>query len=320
MRLNDIALRYFDKNILRLEDEEKAGYIKQLDNLRDTLWEKVKEQGKYKIIKFLKAGSMQKGTVLRPRDGFGVDADLAVYFSDEDLETYDLNNLHSQLRDLLIAIYPQKQPEDFEVNPRTLAITFLTSGLDVDLVPIIADGPDNYGWQPSAVGAPPLRTSVTGHIEFISRRAQEDSRYRAIVRILKRWRNHKELDALRSFHIELICAYLQDTKGAVPTIEDGLLRFFLYIAQTRLSLRLAFPENTDTSHLFPGDTVVILDPVNDTNNVACRITTDERDEIVSGATHAWEIITTANNKTFKGDTLELWKEVMGRAFVIEETT
>ena len=40
-----------------------------------------------------------------------------------------------------------------------------------------------------------------------------DPRYRTLVRLLKRWRNHQKLDGLRSFTIELMLAYLQDRDG-----------------------------------------------------------------------------------------------------------
>ena len=66
------------------------------------------------------------------------------------------------------------------------------------------------------------------------------------------------------------------------------------------------------------DPVVILDPVNVGNNVAGRLSDGERQEIVRAATAAWEKLETASWKDEKGATLDLWKEIMGRSFTVDE--
>ena len=133
----------------------------------------------------------------------------------------------------------------------------------------------------------------------------------------KDWRNVQELDSLRSFAIELILAHLQDADGAADSLERGLLRAFLYIAQTELKEPISFPENGALAG-YPDDVVVIVDPVNKDNNVTKRLTDTERREIVKRATEAWELITTARRNAFKGETVQYWKEALGRSFLIEE--
>jgi hypothetical protein len=191
--------------------------------------------------------------------------------------------------------------------------------MEVDLVPILPiDGPGDYGWQPSSKGEDPVKTSVTKQLEFIRARKASYVRFTALVRLLKYWRNHQEFDeSLRSFTIELIVSHLQDTEGAPESLEEGLLRFFLYIAQTRLKEPIVFAECGNISPL-RNDRVVILDPVNAANNVARRLTEVDCEEIIAKATDAWETITAARNNNYKGETLELWKSVIGRSFVIEE--
>jgi len=232
---------------------------------------------------------------------------------------FDLASLHQRLRLLLCAAYPQKKPEDFTVQPRTLGIVFRVSGMEVDLVPIIPiEGPGDYGWQPSSTGDAPIKTSVGKQLEFIRARKDRYHQFTALVRLVKHWRNHHELDeTLRSFMIELIVSHLQDDEGSPPSLEKGLLRFFLYVAQSELRDPVIFPENGKVTSL-PKDPVVILDPVNTENNVARRLTDLERQEIVNKATAAWETLTAARNNNFKGETLEYWKETFGRSFVIEE--
>ena len=112
-------------------------------------------------------------------------------------------------------------------------------------------------------------------------------------------------------------AHLLDRDGPAVSLESGLQRFFLYVAQDELKTPITFPELGSVTS-FPSDSVVILDPVNKDNNVAMRLTDDERREIVTAARTAWETIETASWKGGKGETLDQWKEVMGRSFTIDE--
>ncbi len=319
MQLTDTQLGYFVDNFLKLPKGKRTEFLRQVDNLIDAFSRKAADDPVINIQKFLKTGSLRKGTVLRPRGDFGVDADIAVFLNNDSVGKFDLMSLHARIRRLLKAAYPQKKDEDFTVQPRTLGIVFRVSGMEVDLVPIIPiDGSGDYGWQPSSRGEDPVKTSVAGQLEFIRMRKAGYVRFTALVRLLKHWRNHQELDdTLRSFIIELIVSHLQDAKGAPVSLEEGLLRFFLYIAQTHLKNPIAFPECGKVTS-FPKDRVVILDPVNAANNVARRLTDADCDEIIRKATYAWETITNARNNGYKGETLEFWKDVLGRSFVIEE--
>ncbi len=319
MELSDTQLGYFVDTCLKLPKGKRAEYLGQVDNLIEVFSRKAAADPVINIKKFLKTGSLRKGTVLRPRGDFGVDADIAVFLNTDGASKFDLVPLYARIRRLLSAAYPQKPDGDFTVQPRTLGIVFRASGMEVDLVPILPiDEPGDYGWQPSSQGEGPVKTSVTKQLEFIRARKAAYARFTALVRILKHWRNHHELDeSLRSFTIELIVSYLQDTEGASASLEAGLLRFFLYIAQTRLTAPIVFAECGKISSL-PRDRVVILDPVNAANNVARRLTDADCEEIITKATDAWETITAARNNNYKGETLEMWKHVVGRSFVIEE--
>lgn len=319
MELSDAQLGYFVDNCLKLPKGKRAEFLGQVDNLIDVFSRKAAADPVVNIKKFLKTGSLRKGTVLRPRADFGVDADIAVFLSTDGVSKFDLKSLHDRIRRLLSAAYPQKSDGDFTVQPRTLGIVFRVSGMEVDLVPVLPiDGPGDYGWQPSSKGDDPVKTSVTRQLEFIRARKAAYVGFTSLVRLLKHWRNHQELDeSLRSFTIELIVSHLQDQEGVPASIEEGLLRFFLYIAQTRLTAPIVFAESGKVSFL-PKDRVVILDPVNSANNVAHRITDADCEEIVVKATDAWETITAARNNNYKGETLDLWKDVFGRSFVIED--
>jgi hypothetical protein len=319
MELTDNQLNYFVNNRLKLPKGKRSEYLKQVDHLIERFDAAAKGDSLINIKKFLKTGSLRKGTVLRPKGDFGVDADVAVFLNANGASGYDLANLHDRIRRMLRKIYPTKKPEDFTIQPRTLGIEFKDSGLEMDLVPLIAiEGPGDYGWQPSSQGDKPVKTSVTKQLEFIRARKDAFANFAALVRLIKFWRNFHELDdSLRSFTIELILSHLQDARGVPSSLEEGLLRFFLYVADSELKTPICFKES-GTPQSFPQDRVVILDPCNVENNVARKISDQDCKEIIAKCMTAWETLTYARNHDGKMQTLELWKEIFGRSFVIED--
>lgn len=319
MELTDTQLNYFVNNRLKLPKGKRSEYLAQVDHLIERFDAASKGDGLINIKKFLKTGSLRKGTVLRPRGDHGVDADVAVFLNANGASGYDLANLHSRIRRMLAKIYPTKKTEDFTIQPRTLGIEFKESGLEMDLVPVIAiDGPGDYGWQPSSQGDKPVKTSVTKQLEFIRVRKDRYANFTSLVRILKSWRDFQELDdSLRSFTIELILSHLQDSEGEPASIEEGVLRFFRYVAQSQLKSPIWFKES-GTPQSFPADRVVILDPCNIDNNVGRKITDQDCNAIIEKCLTAWETLSWARNCDGKTQTLELWKEIFGRSFMIEE--
>ncbi len=252
MELTDTQLNYFVNNRLKLPKGKRAEYLAQVDHLIERFSAAANGDKLINIKKFLKTGSLRKGTVLRPSGDIGVDADVAVFLNANGATGYDLANLHNRIRRLLVKIYPTKKPEDFTVQPRTLGIEFHVSGLEMDLVPLVViDGPGDYGWQPSSQGDAPVKTSVTKQLEFIRARKDGYANFTALVRLLKFWRNFQELDdSFRSFTIELIVSHLQDMQGAPASLEAGLLRFFLYVADSQLKTPICFQGVRD-AEVFP---------------------------------------------------------------------
>jgi hypothetical protein len=130
----------------------------------------------------------------------------------------------------------------------------------------------------------------------------------------KTWRNEADLKhELGSFAVELILAEIQDLQGPAPSLEEGLQRFFLYIAQTGLKTPIlsGHAQHDHTSG------VIVLDPYNAGNNVTSRMTESERLEIVAAAQTAWETLMTANHSAYKGETTDLWREVFGSPFTTD---
>lgn len=319
MNLGDAYLDYYVDNVLKLPSDKRSDFLAQVDYLIGRLQKKIDEDSDLTIGKFKKCGSLMKGTSLKPRDGFPVDADLAVEIFVSETEAKDIDLLHGFLLTLLMKIYPTKEEQDFTIQPRTLGIVFRVSGLEVDLVPVVpVSGRPGFAWQHSNRGDEPVITSVAGQLDFIGGRAKADPRFKRLVRMAKRWRNHQGHDYLGSFAIELLMAYLQDTKGVAPSLEEGMLRFFLYVAQSGLRGLVTFPEIGKPSSM-PEAPVVILDPVNADNNVASKIDDAERITLVASARDAWESLMDASyGNRPKGETLDRWKEVFGTSFRIED--
>ena len=106
MVLTDTQLNYFVHNRLKLEKGRRAVYLAQVDRLIEKFTAACAGDQVINIKKFLKTGSLRKGTVLRPKGDFGVDADVAVFLNTNGSSGFDLSNLHDRIRKLLKKMYP----------------------------------------------------------------------------------------------------------------------------------------------------------------------------------------------------------------------
>lgn len=314
MPLNNTELRYYDANVLRVPADKRKEYHEQVDRLISELSRTVREKTEIKITKVVKAGSFAKFTILRKTSTDPVDVDVVFYIAGRSIDKETLQSLNDTIYNLLISIYPNKNVEDFEIQRKAATVSFVGTGLSVDIVPVIEDPKKaGYGWQYDLQDGSRMQTCAPCQIKFVRDRKNQDKDFRTLVRLAKKWRNHAELKALKSFVIELIMAHILDTEGGAGSVEQRFRRFLLYVAQSGLKEKLQFPENVAPFGSF-NDPVVILDPVYSLNNVAGRITEAERVEIVAAAQSAWEAAHFASAE----DDNEVWKELFGPRFRVEE--
>jgi tRNA nucleotidyltransferase (CCA-adding enzyme) len=314
MTLTNTQLCYYDSNVLRLPADKRKEYHAQVDRLIAELSRRLRDRTEIKITKVVKAGSFAKFTILRKTATDPVDVDVVFYISGRNIDRETLQSLNDTIYDLLIKIYPNKNVEDFEIQRKAATVSFVGTGLSVDIVPVIEDEHRaGYGWQFDPQDGSTIQTCPPGQIQFVRDRKARDKDFRTLVRLAKKWRNHAELKPLKSFTIELIMAHVLDKEGATGSIEERFRRFLLYIAQSGLKEVVSFPENTARHGTF-SDPVVILDPVYSMNNAAGRIAEAERQTIVAAALEAWE---TANFASAENDN-EVWKELFGPRFKVEE--
>lgn len=315
MPLTNTQLLWYDSNVLRLPQKKRTEYHEQVDRLIKELKKQVENRDELKVTKVVKAGSFAKYTILRKTSDDAVDVDVVFYITGNDADHKTFKQLSDTIYELLIKIYPNKKVEDFEIQRRAATVTFVGSGLAVDIVPLIQDlaRPD-YGWQFDIQDGSKSETCAPCSIKFVADRKKNDIHFRTLVRMGKRWKNHHQPAGLKSFHIELIMAHLLEMNGNGGSIEKRFRDFLLYIAQSGLKDRIDFVENRSSSAVQFTDPVVIIDPVNNRNNAASRITDNERIEIKQSATLSWEDAVFASEE----DDVELWKEVFGPRFKVED--
>ena len=314
MPLNNTEIRYYDSTVLRLPEDKRKEYHAQVDRLISALTKRVHEQSEIKITKVVKAGSFAKYTILRKTSEDPVDVDVVFYISGRSVDKESLASLTELIYDAMMKLYPNKSVENFEIQRKAATVTFIGSGLSVDIVPVIEDpARAGYGWQFDIHDGTKVQTCAPCQIKFVRDRKDIDPDFRTLVRLAKKWRNRVELKPLKSFTIELIMSHILAKNGKDGSIEKRFRDFLLYIAQSGLKEVITFPE---TGLVLPSftDPVVILDPVCNTNNVASRISEDERKEIVAAALEAWE---TANFASMEDD-IEIWKELFGPRFKVKE--
>jgi len=316
MALSNTQLCYYDSNVLRLPADKRTEYHAQVDRLIAELCKSVRDKTQITITKVVKAGSFAKFTILRKTSEDPVDVDVVFYLSGRDVNRETLASLNDTIYDLLVKVYPNKAVEDFQIQRKAATVSFVGTGLSVDIVPVIEDETrSGYGWQFDVHDGSKIQTCAPCQIQFVRDRKAQDKDFRTLVRLAKKWRNHAELKPLKSFTVELILAHLQDIEGAEGTIEQRFRRFLLYIAQSGLKMPIQFPENVAPFGVF-SDPVIIVDPVYSRNNVSARISEAERQQIVDAALSAWE---TANFASVEDD-LEIWKEIFGPRFKVEDET
>ncbi|MFJ2445340.1 CBASS oligonucleotide cyclase [Pseudomonas sp. NPDC087626] len=313
MPLNNAEIRRYDSNVLRLPKDRREIYNAQVDRLIKALRSKIREQHKITIERVVKAGSFAKHTILRKSSDNPVDVDVVFYISGKSVSQETYKSLSDLIHAALIEMYPNKAVDDFVIQRKAATVTFKGTGLDVDIVPVIANpNKEGYGWQFDRVDGSKVETCAPCQIKFVADRKKEDADFRTLVRLAKRWRNYTEC-TLKSFAIELIMAHVLEVNGKEGSLEERFRAFLLYIAQSQLKEVIKFPENTGVIPAFD-DAVVILDPVCNANNVASRITEAERREIVALAKSSWETAYLAS----VDDDFDVWKELFGKNFSVED--
>lgn len=309
-------LARFARDRVNLPREKGEGYRKQARGLREKLEKYLKENPDFTLKKIQLSGSLAKGTALRSLN----DIDMACYIEGADTSD-DAEALVQYLADRLRTAYSGFRPD--QVKPQTYSVTvsFLGSGLDVDVVPVLYDGdPDWYGNLVSQEDGSFLRTNIPFHLDFIRRRkdAQPDH-FAQVIRLVKFWakniKQKREDFRFKSFMIEMILSHLCDQKCDFSDYLEGLQNFFTYIARSDMREQIVFEDYYRSEAVGPfTEPVRIIDPVNAANNVSRLYSEVQADAIVTAALDAGDAIDAACAAPTKAETVSYWQKVFGASF------
>ena len=313
---SDIAR--FAQEKVNLPKNKANEYRAQVRRLRERLENYLDENPDFTLRKMLLSGSIAKGTALRSLN----DIDVGCYISGSDAP-HDIAALLAYLAERLRKAFPNFSPD--QVAPQTYSVTvsFRGSGLDVDVVPILYDGDENwYGNLVSQDDGSFLKTSIPLHLEFIRKRKNaQDTHFAQVVRLVKFWiRNMKrEQDGFRfkSFMCELVLAHLADQGMDFSDYPEALQHFFTYVARTGLREQITFGDYYDLSAVGSfTEPVQIIDPVNEENNAARLYTQAQAGAIADAALDAGDAIDAALRAPTKQETIYYWQKIFGSAFQV----
>lgn len=191
------------------------------------------------------SGSFAKGTANRS----GTDIDLFISLS---------SNTKESLKEIYESLLTTMQASGYTAKRQNVSINIRVNGYDVDLVP--AKRQDGYGSDHSLYRRKAdtwTKTNVAKHISHVQNtgRLQE-------IRLLKLWRNQKQLD-FPSFYLELtVINALAGHSGSLP---DKMVRVLEYLRDTFSNARVVDPANTNN---------VISDELSDSERVKIRAGAD----------------------------------------------
>ena len=308
-------VRFADDRV-NLKRDDATELRRQANMLRDKLEGYLADHKDFALRKMLLSGSLAKGTALKSIS----DIDFGCYVSST-AAPGSLADLLSFLADKLRTAFPNFKPEQVKLKTYSVAVTFMTTGNEVDIVPIIYEG--DPLWRGNLISqdtGEPLMTSVPLHLEFIrKRKALYDQHFAQVIRLLKFWaklrKTENENFRLKSFMIELIVAYLADRGMALDDYPEALQQVFTFIATDEFVSTIAFNDYYAVSKCKSGsEPVKIWDPVNCENNIAKLYTVQNRDLIVEAALDAGDAIDAALRAPTKGETLRFWRKVFGPTF------
>ena len=301
-------------NRIKLTQEQKSSYTQQIDNLKDNVVKAIDGMENTRVTRVRRAGSWKKGTALAPKGDYPLDIDMVFFLDLEKNTSFDAEELREEIIKVLCGAYPNKERSDFTDGQKTIGVVFRGSGLEVDIVPFIPEsGNTTYGRQPRKnLKSEEFKTSVDKQLDFVSEIKDKCSNFTSIVRILKSWRNNKELE-LSSFSIELAVAHLiKEGKIAASSINQAVIAFFEFFGNGN-------PINVYFSGAIgarDSSAPWIADPTNNENNTV-RLSDSEWGEVVEEAERGFDTISYAQTVREAGITLDLWKEIFGPSFNIQ---
>lgn len=308
----------FADDRVNFKKDDAIDLRRQANMLRDKLETYLADHPDFELRKMLLSGSLAKGTALKSIS----DIDVACYISG-DVAPHKVSELIPWLAKKLEKAFPNFKPEQITRKTYSVGVKFITTGNEVDIVPILYSGdPEWRGFLISKDTGEELMTSVPLHLRFIRKRKDENKLHFAqIVRFIKFWSNiQKQGDEnfrFKSFMAELLVAHLADSDVKLNDYPEALSAVFNYMVSDGFRSTIAFSDYYKVSDCkSTTDPVRMWDPVNCGNNVAKLYTEKNRELLFEAALDAGDAIDAALRATTKADTVRYWQKVFGPSFSV----
>jgi predicted nucleotidyltransferase len=306
----------FAEDRVNLPKDKADEYRAQAKRLQDKLEGYLDEHADFSLKRMILSGSLAKGTALRSLN----DIDVAVYISGSDAPS-SINDLLEYLVEKLQKAFPNFSPDQVKRQTYSVTVSFIGTGLDVDIVPVLYAG--KADWRGDLISQDDgsfLETSIPLHLEFARKRKRaQPTHFAQVVRLVKFWASRQKREnqnfRFKSFMIEMILAKLCDEGTDFSDYPQALQVFFNYIATTGMRSQIVFDDNYALSDVGKfNELVQIIDPVNPENNVARLYTKANVDAIVDAALDAGDAIEAALRATNRELTVGYWQKVFGQTF------
>lgn len=314
---DDIA-RFADQRV-NLKRDNANKMREQAKGLRDKLDNYLREHPDFALKRMMLSGSLAKSTSLASTS----DIDVALYVSNADAP--GVEDLADWMVQKLRGAYPNKDPSDIQPQRYSACIHYRGTGLDVDVVPILYDGDENWdGDLVNKTDGSKMNANIPRQLEFFANRKSKagSQNYRQVVRLIKYWSKRKKAESenfrCKSFLVELLIAHLFDNNRIdVDDYPLAMRQFFDALASGLLRNRIAFSDYYPLSTIAQSDALVqVIDPVNKTNNVTSEYETHNLDAIESAALEAADAIVAAEDAPTKQESLSYWRQVFGNSFTV----
>ena len=306
----------FAQDRVNLPRDKANEYRAQARRLREKLDGYLGEHPDFTLKKMLLSGSLAKATALRSLN----DIDVACYIDGTDAPG-DVAELLEYLAERLRKAFPNFSPDQVKSQTYSVTVAFRSSGLDVDVVPILYDDdPQWYGRLVSQDDGSLLKTSIPLHLDFARKRKDsQEQHFAQVVQLVKFWagnvKREREGFRFKSFMIEMILSHLCDQALDFADYPEALQHFFTYVARSNMREKIIFTDNYATTTVGSfSEPVQIIDPVNAENNVGRLYTAAQADAIVDAALDAGDAIDAALAAPTKQETTYYWRRVFGASF------
>lgn len=267
--------------------------------------------------KFYYSGSYAKDTCISPLK----DVDLAPHYP---LEMGQKENGELYMPGIVLGKFFTRLQQTYSSRltvrrqKRSIGIRFVD--FDVELVPVFWDGNKDYmAYIPDREEKSWIKTSIPMHIDFLKKRDLSYRPYGKTIRLVKAWKIQNAVP-IKGFALELLTVKALDKFGTSAHFGLNFYNVIRYVAEKRFDEAIWFNDYVTSNQIHVQKApIMIVDPVNPTNNVTDDITSGEKQRILDKFDHAFKQATWAIEAEERGDipsARERWRAVFGPDFPI----